>query len=160
MNWTNITCSTSINIYIYIYKQRPHVEKHEVLPSGTLYDILLIQASTSSKFSIYVKLLSNSMNWTNIICSTSINIYIYIYKQSPCMGKHEVLPSGTLYDILLIQASKSSKFSIYVKLLSNSKCIYFNVLIKFKKFVYIYNFTCFELIQMDLKSRGKCRNKI
>ena len=40
------------------------------------------------------------------------------------------------------------------------KCIFFNVLIKFKEFVYIYNFTYFELIQMDLKSHGKCRNKI
>ena len=66
------------------------------------------------------------------------------------MGKHDILPSGTLYDILLIQASTSSKFSIYVKLLSNGKCIYFNVLIKFKKFVYIYKFTCFELIWMDI----------
>ena len=103
----------------------------------------------------------NSINWTNIICSTSINIYIYIYiKYRPHMGKHEFLPSGTLYDILLIQASISSKFSIYVKLLCNDKCIYSNVLIKFKEFVYIYNFTCFELIMMDLKSHGKCRNKI
>ena len=34
-----------------------------------------------------------------------------------------------------------------------------NVGIKFKEFVYIYNFTCFELIQMDLKSHGKCRNQ-
>ena len=31
--------------------------------------------------------------------------------------------------------------------------------IKFKEFVYIYNFTCFELIGMDLKSHGKCRNQ-
>ena len=30
--------------------------------------------------------------------------------------------------------------------------MHFNVLIKFKEFVYIYNFTYFELIQMDLKS--------
>ena len=35
-----------------------------------------------------------------------------------------------------------------------------NVGIKFKKFVYIYNFTCFELILMDFKSHGKCGNKI
>ena len=34
-----------------------------------------------------------------------------------------------------------------------------NVGIKFKEFVYIYNFICFELIWMDLKSHGKCRNK-
>ena len=34
-----------------------------------------------------------------------------------------------------------------------------NVGIKFKEFVYIYNFTCFELIWMDLKSHGKCRNQ-
>ena len=34
-----------------------------------------------------------------------------------------------------------------------------NVGIKFKEFVYIYNFTCFELIQMNLKSHGKCRNQ-
>ena len=34
-----------------------------------------------------------------------------------------------------------------------------NVRIKFKELVYIYNFTCFELIWMDLKSHGKCRNK-
>ena len=100
---------------------------------------------------------SNSMNWTNIIC---LHINIYIYKQIPHVEKYEVLVSGILYDILLIQASTSSKFSIYVKLLSNDKCIYFNVLIKFKKFVQIYHFTCFELIQMDLKSHGKCRNKI
>ena len=90
----------------------------------------------------------------------SIYIYIYIYiKQKLHVGKHEVLPSGTLYDILLIQASTSSKFNIYVNQLSNGKCIYFNVLIKFKKFGYIYNFTCFELIQIDLKSHGKGRNQ-
>ena len=29
-----------------------------------------------------------------------------------------------------------------------------NIGIKFKEFVYIYNFTCFELIGMDLKSHG------
>ena len=46
------------------------------------------------------------------------------------------------------------KLRIYVKLLSNDKCIYLNVLIKFKEFVIIYNFTCFELIIMDLKSYG------
>ena len=34
-----------------------------------------------------------------------------------------------------------------------------NVGIKFKEFVYIYNFTCFELIRMDLKIHGKCRNQ-
>ena len=106
---------------------------------------------------------SNPINLANIICLhiNSINqyIYIYIYTETSC-GKHEILPSGTLYDIILIQASTSSKFSIYVKLLSNDKYIYFNILIKFKEFVYIYNFTCFELIQMDLKSHGKCRNKI
>ena len=106
---------------------------------------------------------SNSMNQVNIIClhinSISINIYIYIYKQRPHVGKHEFLLSGTLYDILLIQASISSKSSIYVKLLSNGKCIYFNVLIKFKKFVYIYKFTCFELIQMDLKVMGNVEIK-
>ena len=34
-----------------------------------------------------------------------------------------------------------------------------NVGIKFKEFVYIYNFTCFELIRMDLKSHMKCRNQ-
>ena len=34
-----------------------------------------------------------------------------------------------------------------------------NVGIKFKEFVYIYNFTCFELIWMDLKSHGKGRNQ-
>ena len=34
-----------------------------------------------------------------------------------------------------------------------------NVGIKFKKFVYIYNFTCFELIWIDLKNQGKCRNQ-
>ena len=103
---------------------------------------------------------SNSINWKNIICSTSINIYIYIYKYRPHVGKYEVLPNGTLYDVLLIQVSTSSKFSIYVKLLCNGKCIYSNVLIKIKEFVYIFNFTCFELIRMDLKSHGKCRNKI
>ena len=114
---------------------------------------------------------SNSMNLANIICLHiySINqlinkyiyiyIYTYIYTETSC-EKHEVLSSGTLYDILLIQASTSSKFRIYVKLLSNDKYIYFNVLIKFKEFVYIYNFTCFELIWMDLKSHGKCMNKI
>ena len=37
--------------------------------------------------------------------------------------------------------------------------IHENVGIKFKEFVYIYNFTCFKLIQMDLKSHGKCRNQ-
>ena len=88
-----------------------------------------------------------------------LQINIYIYKQRPHLGKHEVLPSGTLYDILFIEASTLSKFSIYVKLLNNDKCIYFNVLIKFKEFVYIYNFTCFELIRMDIKSHRKCRNK-
>ena len=87
--------------------------------------------------------------------SSNQYIYIYIYKKQKLhVGKHEVLPSGTLYDILLIQASTSSKFNIYVNQLSNGKCIYFNVLIKFKKFGYIYNFTCFELIQIDLKSHG------
>ena len=30
---------------------------------------------------------------------------------------------------------------------------------KFKEFVYIYNFTCFELKQIDLKSHGKVRNQ-
>ena len=49
---------------------------------------------------------------------------------------------------------------LHIKLLCNGKCIYSNVLIKFKEFVYIYNFTCFELIRMDLKSHWKCRNKI
>ena len=34
-----------------------------------------------------------------------------------------------------------------------------NVGIKFKEFVYTYNFTCFELIGMDLKSHGKCKNQ-
>ena len=34
-----------------------------------------------------------------------------------------------------------------------------NVGIKFKEFVYIYNFTCFELIWIDLKSHGKGRNQ-
>ena len=95
--------------------------------------------------------------------SNSINIYIYIYKtikQRPHVEKYDVMSSDTLYDILLTQASNSSKFSIYINLLSNGKCIYFNVLIKFKEFVYIiYNFTCFELIQIDLKSHGKCRNQ-
>ena len=41
------------------------------------------------------------------------------------------------------QVSTLSKFNIYVKLLSNDRCIYFNVLRKLKKIVYIYNFTCF-----------------
>ena len=41
---------------------------------------------------------SNSMNWTNII-GIHINIYI---DERPHVGKYEVLPSGTLYDILLI----------------------------------------------------------
>jgi len=27
----------NIYIYIYIYKQRPHVGKHEVLPSGAFF---------------------------------------------------------------------------------------------------------------------------
>ena len=106
---------------------------------------------------------SNSMNLANIIClhinSIQYSIYIYIYKSKGLMWKYEVLPSDILYDIFLIQASISSKFSIFVKLVSNGKCIYFNVLIKFKEFVYIYNFTCFELIQIDLKSHGKCRNQ-
>ena len=31
--------------------------------------------------------------------------------------------------------------------------------IKFKEFVYIYNFTCFELKRMNLKSHEKGRNK-
>ena len=31
--------------------------------------------------------------------------------------------------------------------------------IKFKEFVYIYNFTCFELKRMDIKSHGKGRNQ-
>ena len=88
-----------------------------------------------------------------------LQINIYIYKQRPHLGKYEVLPSGTLYDILFIEASTLSKFSIYVKLLNNDNCIYFNVLIKFKEFVYIYNFTCFELIRMNIKSHRKCRNK-
>ena len=34
-----------------------------------------------------------------------------------------------------------------------------NVWVKFKEFVYIYNFICFELIWMDLKSHGKGRNQ-
>ena len=34
-----------------------------------------------------------------------------------------------------------------------------NVGIKFKEFVFIYNFTCFKLMQMYLKSHGKGRNK-
>ena len=34
-----------------------------------------------------------------------------------------------------------------------------NVEIKFKKFVDIYNFTCFELKRMNLKSNGKGRNQ-
>ena len=34
-----------------------------------------------------------------------------------------------------------------------------NIGIKFKEFVYIYNFTCFELIQMDLKNHGIGRNQ-
>ena len=34
-----------------------------------------------------------------------------------------------------------------------------NVGIEFKEFVYIYNFTCFELKRMDLKSHGKGRNQ-
>ena len=106
---------------------------------------------------------SNSINLANIICSTSVNIniyiYIYIYKQRPHVGKYEVLSSGTLYNIVLIQASTLSKFSIYVKLLCNGKCIYSNVLIKFKEFVYIYNFTCFELIRMDLKSHDRQESK-
>ena len=132
---------------------------------------------------------SNSINLANIIYLhiNSINQSIYIQRETSC-GKHEIRPSGTLYDILLIQASTSSKFRIYVKLLSNDKYIYFNILIKrekfvyiynftyfeliqidlkshenvgikFKEFVYIYNFTCFELIQMDLKSHGKCRTQ-
>jgi len=76
------------------------------------------------------------------------------------VGKYEVLPSGTLYDVILILASTSSKFCIFVKLLCNDKSIYSDVLIKFKESVYIYNFTCFELIRMYLKSHEKCKNKI
>ena len=34
-----------------------------------------------------------------------------------------------------------------------------NVGIKLKEFVYIYNFTCFELNRMDLKSHGECTNQ-
>ena len=34
-----------------------------------------------------------------------------------------------------------------------------NVRMKFKEFVYIYNFLCFELKLMDLKSHGKGRNE-
>ena len=34
-----------------------------------------------------------------------------------------------------------------------------NVGMKFKEFVYIYNFTCFELKHIDLKSQGKDRNQ-
>ena len=34
-----------------------------------------------------------------------------------------------------------------------------NVGIEFKEFVYIYNFTCFELKRMDLKSHGNGRNQ-
>ena len=34
-----------------------------------------------------------------------------------------------------------------------------NVGKKYKEFVYIYNFTCFELKRMDLKSHGKDRNQ-
>ena len=34
-----------------------------------------------------------------------------------------------------------------------------NVGIKFKEFVYIYNFTCFELKRMDLKCHEKGRNQ-
>ena len=54
------------------------------------------------------------------------------------MCEHEALPSGALFDIFSIWASTLSKFSISIKLLSNEICIYFDALIKFKEFVYIY----------------------
>ena len=60
------------------------------------------------------------------------------------MREHKVLLSGTLNDIFFIWASTSFKFSIYIKLLSNDICIYFDALIKLKEFVYIYNLKCFE----------------
>ena len=34
-----------------------------------------------------------------------------------------------------------------------------NIGIRIKEFVYIYNFTYFELIWMNLKSHRKCKNK-
>ena len=40
--------------------------------------------------------------------------------------------------IFSIWVSTLSKFSIYIKLLSNDICIYFDALIKFNEFVYIY----------------------
>ena len=54
------------------------------------------------------------------------------------MCEHEALPSGALFDIFSIWVSTLSKFSISIKLLSNEICIYFDALIKFKEFVYIY----------------------
>ena len=83
--------------------------------------IFSIQASTLSKFSIYIKVLIK-----------------YIYKSKYLMCEHEALPSGALFDIFSIWASTLSKFSISIKLLSNEICIYFDALIKFKEFVYIY----------------------
>ena len=59
------------------------------------------------------------------------------------MREHKVLSSGTLNDNFFIWASTSFKFSIYIKLLSNDICIYFDALIKLKEFVYIYNLKCF-----------------
>ena len=44
---------------------------------------------------------SNSMNWSNIICLHINSFNIYIKTETSC-GKHEILSSGTLYDILHI----------------------------------------------------------
>ena len=101
----------------------------------------------------------SQIQWIGQILFIPTSIYIYIYAR-PHVKKYEVLSSGILYDVILIFATTSSKFSIYIKLLCNGKCIYSDVLIKFKESIYIFNFTCFELIMMDLKSHRKCRNKI
>ena len=90
----------------------------------------------------------------------NINIYIHIYKSRDLRWESmrfcQVAYCMTFFSFRL---SISSKFSIYVKLLSNDKCIYFNILIKFKEFVYIYNLTYFKLIRIDLKNHEKCRNQ-
>ena len=52
-----------------------------------------------------------------VVTIKSINtyIYIYIYKQTPHMGKHEILPCGAFYEVFFIQASKSTKFAFISK---------------------------------------------
>ena len=98
---------------------------------------------------------------TNRWSAKSISINTYIKAETSC----EKAESMRFCQVAHCMTFFSFRYPPHLNLafmsnyLSNGKCIYFNVLIKFKEFVYIYNFTCFELIRMDLKNHGKCRNQ-